>query len=173
MFKRILTAIVGIPAAVFLVTKGGLLFSAAVLILAFAAWREYARMTGTKGVKTYYLTSFLPSMLLVVAAGTGKQEWLLPILALSVPCILSEGLFRHCNCDETNWPLHTSNSLVALLYVGLLFAHISLMRTSAGNSLPFMGMEFEKGELSLWMVLLGTWASDTFAYFFWNGPGKT
>ena len=122
MFKRILTAIVGIPAAVFLVTKGGLLFSAAVLILAFAAWREYARMTGTKGVKTYYLTSFLPSMLLVVAAGTGKQEWLLPILALSVPCILSEGLFRHCNCDGPaipsliflEWPWENINSVLSV-----------------------------------------------------------
>ena len=34
MFKRILTAIVGIPVAVFIVTKGGWLFMAAVMGLA-------------------------------------------------------------------------------------------------------------------------------------------
>ena len=64
MLKRIVTAIVGIPIAVFLVTKGGLFFAAAVFILAAAAWREYARMAGSKDVHTYMLTSLIPSMLL-------------------------------------------------------------------------------------------------------------
>ena len=143
MLKRILTAIVGIPIAVFLVTKGGLFFAAAVFILAAAAWREYARMAGSKDVHTYKLTSLLPSM-----------------------------LWRHCNCGETNWPLHVSNSLMALLYVGLLFAHIPLMRDYSANSFRFLGFVFSQGELALWMVLLGTWASDTFAYFFGMALGK-
>lgn len=172
MFKRILTAIVGIPVAVFLVTGGGLPFSAAVLILAFAAWREYARMTAVKGINTYKITSFLPSMLLVIAAGAGKSEWLPAILVFATLGILFEGLFRHCNCGETNWALHTSNSMAALLYVGLLFAHISLMRGYTGSNVHFMGTDFAYGELSLWMVLLGTWASDTFAYFFGMALGK-
>ena len=79
MFKRILTAMVGIPVAFFLVTKGGLLFAIAVLILSLAAWMEYARMTGCKDVHTYKLTSFLPSMLLVSAVGAGKFEYLMPM----------------------------------------------------------------------------------------------
>ena len=65
MLKRILTAMVGIPVAVFLVTRGGLFFAAAVFILALAAWREYTRMADAKDVHTYKLTSFLPSLLLV------------------------------------------------------------------------------------------------------------
>ncbi len=166
MLKRILTAIVGIPIAVFLVTKGGLFFAAAVFILAAAAWREYARMAGSKDVHTYKLTSLLPSMLLVAAAGAGKTEYFLPVLTFAVLGILIEGLWRHCNCGETNWPLHVSNSLMALLYVGLLFAHIPLMRDYSANSFRFLGFVFSQGELALWMVLLGTWASDTFAYFF-------
>ena len=135
MLKRILTAIVGIPVAVFLVTKGGLFFSVAIFVLALAAWREYARMTATKGVNTYNLTSFVPSMLIVAAAGVRKEEWLVPVLTLTVLGVLFEGLFRHCNCEEKNWPLHTSNSLTAVLYVGLLFAHIPLMREMPGRTL--------------------------------------
>ena len=162
----------GIPIAVFLVTKGGLFFAAAVFILALAAWREYARMAGTKDVHTYIVTSFFPSMLLVCAAGFGKDEYFMPILTFSVLGILFEGLYRHCNCGEQNWPLHVSNSLLAFLYVGLLFAHIPLIREYSHETLYYMGMVFSRGELALWMVLLGTWASDTFAYFFGIAFGK-
>ena len=172
MFKRILTGIIGIPVAVFLVRRGGLFFAAAVFILALAAWREYARMADAKDVHTYKLTSFLPSMLLVAAAGAGGKEYFMPVLTFAVLGILFEGLYRHCNCGENNWPVHVSNSLMALLYVGFLFAHIPLIRDYSANSIHYMGMNFPRGELALWMVLLGTWASDTFAYFFGIAFGK-
>ena len=172
MFKRILTGIIGIPVAVFLVRRGGLFFAAAVFILALSAWREYARMADAKDVHTYNLTSFLPSMLLVAAAGAGETEYFMPVLTFSVLGILFEGLYRHCNCGENNWPVHVSNSLMALLYVGFLFAHIPLIRDYSANSIRYMGMNFSRGELALWMVLLGTWASDTFAYFFGIAFGK-
>ena len=172
MFKRILTGIIGIPVAVFLVRRGGLFFAAAVFILALIAWREYARMADAKDVHTYNLTSFLPSMLLVAAAGAGETEYFMPVLTFSVLGILFEGLYRHCNCGENNWPVHVSTSLMALLYVGFLFAHIPLIRDYSANSIRYMGMNFSRGELALWMVLLGTWASDTFAYFFGIAFGK-
>ena len=66
----------------------------------------------------------------------------------------------------------SANSLTALLYVGLLFAHIPLIREYGSDSISFLNLNFSKGELSLWMVLLGTWASDTFAYFFGMALGK-
>ena len=172
LLKRILTAIVGIPVAVFLVTRGGVFFAAAVFILAVAAWWEYARMAVAKDVHTYILTSFLPSMLLVAAAGAGYPEYMMPVLTFAVLGILFEGLYRHCNCGETNWPLHVSNSLMALLYVGLLFAHIPLIREYSSETVRYLGLDFSRGELSLWMVLLGTWSSDTFAYFFGIALGK-
>jgi len=172
LFKRIVTALVGIPAAVFLVTKGGMLFAAAVFILSLVAWREYARMAAAKNIHTYNLTSFLPAMLLVAAAGAGKSEYFMPVLTFAVLGVMIEGLYRHCNCGEKDWPLHTANSLMALLYTGFLFAHIPLIREYSADSLRFLGLEFTKGELSLWMVLLGTWASDTFAYFFGIAFGK-
>ena len=58
--------------------------------------------------------------------------------------------------------------------MGLLFAHIILLRTFDGGPHIDLGFRvFEYGEICLWIVLLGTWASDTFAYFFGRAFGKT
>ena len=48
------------------------------------------------------MTSFLPSMLLVGAAGFGKLDYFMPVLTFAVLGILFEGLYRHCNCGENN-----------------------------------------------------------------------
>ena len=48
MLTRILTALVGIPVAAFVVTKGGLLFLAAVIFLTLVGWKELADMGATK-----------------------------------------------------------------------------------------------------------------------------
>lgn len=172
MFKRILTALVGIPIAVFLVTAGGFYFSAAVFVLTLVAWREYAKMVVSRDVRLYKLTSLLPALLLIFAASRGKAEWFLPILTLGVLAILFEGLYRHCWYAESDWLRHTSVSITALLYIGLLFAYLPLLREYPGERLSFMGLSFAKGELALWMALLGTWSSDTFAYFFGMAFGK-
>lgn len=172
MFKRILTALVGIPIAVFLVTAGGFYFSAAVFVLTLVAWREYAKMVVSRDVRLYKLTSLLPALLLIFAAGRGNAEWFLPILTLGALAILFEGLYRHCWYAEPDWLGHTSVSITALLYIGLLFAYLPLLREYPGERLSFMGLSFAKGELALWMALLGTWSSDTFAYFFGMAFGK-
>ena len=78
-------------------------------------------------------------MLLVAVSGAGKDEYLMPILTFAVLGILFEGLYRHCNCGEADWALHVSNSLMALLYVGLLFAHIPMIREYSANSIRYMG----------------------------------
>lgn len=172
MFTRIMTGLAGIPIAVFLVTEGGLWLAAAILILTLAAWREYARMAAAEQIHVYRLTSLLPSLLMVGAAGAGRPDLLLPVLTSGVLGILFQGLYRHCCREETNWLLHTSVSLAALLYVGLLFSHIPLLREYGGDPVQLAGFSFQKGELALWMALLGTWSSDTFAYFFGMAFGR-
>ena len=73
---------------------------------------------------------------------------------------------------ETDWPAHTSLSTCALLDTGLLFAHVILLREYPGAGISVLGLPFARGEAAVWMVLLGTWASDTFAYFFGMAFGK-
>ena len=44
MLTRIITGVIGIIAAVGIITKGGMLFNAAVTVLAAVAWYEYHNM---------------------------------------------------------------------------------------------------------------------------------
>lgn len=172
MLKRILTAIVGIPVAVFLVTKGGWMFGAAMLLLAGVAWHEYEGMARHGSVTLYKLTSGLPALLLVLAACLDREDLLLPILTLAVLAVLFEGLYRRCHYEDMNWVENTSVSLAALFYTGLLFAHIPLLREYSSQPAVWGGLSFSRGELALWMALLGTWSSDTFAYFFGRAFGR-
>ena len=41
MLTRIITGVVGIAAAIAIITKGGVVFSGAVLLLALIGWHEY------------------------------------------------------------------------------------------------------------------------------------
>ncbi len=172
MLTRIITAVICIPIAIFIVTQGGWLFGAAVLFLALVAWHEIASMAAGQDIHVYHLTSGLPVFLLVLAGCARQTRLFLPILTLGTLAILSEGLYKHCRQGEKNWERQTSFSLFALLYAGLLFAHFPLLRNSGLQPETWLGLSFTKGELLLWMVLLGTWASDTFAYFFGRAFGK-
>jgi phosphatidate cytidylyltransferase len=172
VLKRIITALIGIPVAIYVVTRGGWIFVAAVAILAVVAWHEFARMAAKRGQNLYIVTSALPVLLLQIAAGAARPDLFLPVLTVSILGILFEGLVRHCQCGEKDWPAHTSLSACAVLYVGLLFAHVILLRAHHGPEVSVLGLTFAHGEAAVWMVLLGTWASDTFAYFFGMAFGK-
>jgi phosphatidate cytidylyltransferase len=172
MLTRILTALVGIPVAIFVVTKGGLIFSLAVMFLAMVAWYELAHMAQEHNLHVYKISSGIPVLLLVTAGGFRIPEFFTPILAFGIMAILIEALYEHCQYGEPNWDTHTAISALAVLYVGLLFAHLPLLRNFGTHEYTVCSLHFTQGELCLWMVLLGTWASDTFAYFFGMAFGK-
>ena len=70
--------------------------------------------------------------------------------------IMLDGLFHH---GEGQFLEKTALSTLSLLYIGLPFAHFIFLRSL--------------GEGLLWTVMVGTWASDTFAYFGGRMWGKT
>lgn len=183
MLTRIITGIVGIAAAVGIITKGGSLFIAAVFLLSALAWFEYHKMAAAKGHSVYPLTSGLGSMLIVAMAGLGYYvemeqvftlAFVLMLTALFFIFITIEGLWRHCHRQNESWLVDTALSAFAMLYCGVLFAHIIALRAFDGGPHIDLGFRvFEYGEICLWVTLLGTWASDTFAYFFGRAFGKS
>lgn len=183
MLKRIITGIVGIAAAAAIITKGGLVFTAAVFLLSLIGWHEYYKMAAHKKRHIYPLTSGLGSVLIVATAGLGYYVEMEQVFTLAFMLMLAviffilsaiEGLWRHCHCEGENWLLDTGLSAWAMLYCGLLFAHVIVLRSFDGGPHIDLGFRvFEYGEICLWVVLLGTWASDTFAYFFGRAFGKT
>mgnify|MGYP000015464288 FL=1 len=183
MLTRIITGLVGIAAAIAIITKGGLAFSAAVLLLSAVGWYEYHKMAASKGYHVYPLTSGLGSLLLVGMAALGYYVEMEQVFTLAFMLMLTalffilnaiEGLWYHCMRDDKNWLANTALSIWGMLYCGLLFAHIIILRVFDGGPHIDLGFRvFEYGEVCLWVVLLGTWASDTFAYFFGRAFGKT
>ena len=63
MLTRIITGVIGIIAAVGIITKGGMLFNAAVAVLAAVAWYEYHKMVENKGYHAYTLTGGVGALL--------------------------------------------------------------------------------------------------------------
>ena len=183
MLTRIITGIIGIAAAVAIITVGGWLFAGVVWLLAAIGWYEYHKMAESKGYHVYPLTSGLGSMLLVATAGICYYAELNSLYTVAFMTLITvlffifnavEGLWRHCNCGDNNWLANTALSTWAMLYTGLLFAHIIILRAVDFGPHVDLGFRlFESGEICLWVVLLGTWASDTFAYFVGRAVGKT
>ena len=170
MLKRTITAIVGVTAAFFLIRSGGLIFAAAVLLLAIIGWHEFRVMMLSKGYKVYYLTSGTAVALLNIVPALGYKDTLVPILTAAIISIMLEGLYYH---KRGNWAPEVALSSFSVLYVGLLFSHFTMLREVSSSVVNVTGMgSMPLGEVFLWLVLFGTWASDTFAYIFGCAFGK-
>ncbi len=170
MLKRTFTAIVGITAAFFLIRSGGLIFALAVLCLALVGWYEFRVMMLSKGYKVYYLTSCSAVALLNILPSFEQEKLIVPILTAAILAIMLEGLYYH---KRGNWAPEVALSSFAVLYIGLLFSHFTMLREISSFSMPFLGVaNMPLGEVFLWLVLFGTWSSDTFAYIFGCAFGK-
>lgn len=156
LIKRIGTAVVGIAAAFFIVMAGGWVLSAAVLAIAWTAWFEYARMMGKKGIE---ISSFFPAFMIAVLVAS----------ALSPVFFLAAELFTLVVClsrfiAQKERPIFdTCIEIMGIFYIGSGMASFALLR----HGEFFRGIDtlsIEPGLFFIWFVLLGTWASDTFAY---------
>ena len=183
MLTRIITGVIGILAAVAIITKGSWVFALAVVFLAAVGWYEYSQMVKNKGFRIFKATSGLGTLLVVGSAALGYYaDWesvftlayISMFTALFMVFNAIEGLWHHCQHGDPNWAANTGLSMWGLLYTGLLFAHVIILRAFDYGPHVDLGFKvFEYGELCLWIVLIGTWASDTFAYFVGSAVGKT
>ena len=151
MLKRTFTAIVGVTAAFFLIRSGGLIFAAAVLLLAIIGWHEFRVMMLSKGYKVYYLTSGTAVALLNIVPALGYKDTLVPILTAAIISIMLEGLYYH---KRGNWAPEVALSSFSVLYVGLLFSHFTMLREVSSSVVNVTGMgSMPLGEVFLWLVL--------------------
>ncbi len=184
MATRIITGVLGIAIAAGIITAGGWLFVGAVVLLALIGWHEFSKMAAAGGYQVYLCTSGLPVLLLtgvtgfyyVLFADFGGLEFIfLSLMLLSVGFFLLaalEGLVRHCR-SGAEWLTNTLLSSWGMLYCGLLFAHVIIVRAfCAGKQIAVGPWQMDYGEALLWAVLLSTWASDTCAYIFGRAFGR-
>lgn len=174
MLTRILTGLVGIPIVIWLLHSGGMLFNATVFALAAVGWLEFYNMAKNKGYRIFYFSSGIMTLVLV-----GSLMYLddsiytlysLPLFfVVTVIAVMLEGLHRH---SKGNQMANMGLSVLAVLYIGVLFFHFGLLRQLPFESVVIGSFIIEGGESFFWLIMLGTWASDTFAYFVGSVIGK-
>ena len=170
LLTRILTAIVGIALAIFIINYGGLVFIVALTVLALVAWMELARMFRKAGVK---ICTSLGSVLIVLSmvfaryANNTEYQFILffAIVFLLAKVVFTSGKFSIGDCVAT---------VFGFFYVSFLFSHFVELRFIDNETIyNYKYFQLNPGTAYLWLALIGTWASDSFAYFTGRLFGRT
>lgn len=169
LVKRILTALIGIPIAVFVINYGGLPFVAAIILLASIAWHEYSVMMKQKKLNISYMLGLLAIFLLLGCAAWGNsQESLFVLLMFTFTVFIKTVL-----CQSVFSITDAAYTALGVLYIGMTFSYLILLRSV--NELTYLQTylgSLSLGAVYLWLPFIGTWASDTFAYFVGSKFGR-
>lgn len=160
MLPRILTAIVGIPIFLGALLAGDWLWALLVLLLAGLAGVEMGRLLQHQagGTPSVGLVA-LGSILFVLAAYTSSSGSVPAWEAIAVALLLVS-LVREVLRPGRRPAWGAGGTLLGALYTGGLFAHLVLLR-----NLP-------EGLSLLLLTIIGTWASDSGAFFVGRAFGR-
>lgn len=159
MGTRIISGIIGIAATIVIIMYGGFLFMFCIAALAVLAWLEYVRAFAKIDIKLSLWVGMV-CIIGLVLSGAGMSAAFMPLLMLVLTLLLFEMVF----CHKDYSAIAACVSFTGVLYIGSGFYYIMQLRLGfPGQILTADGMQ--TGFLLLWLTLIGTWASDTFAYF--------
>lgn len=167
--KRVATAVIGIPVAIFIINYGQWLFGLAISFLALVAWYEYVKMMENKQLKPSFWIGIIGVTLFLGCAWFGNPLETATIAILCTLIVLGKTVmaYHHFSLPDAAF------TLLGLFYIGLSFSHLLLLRfVDMAFSVPST-LSLSYGALYLWIAFLGTWASDTFAYFVGTKFGRT
>ena len=194
MFLRIVTGIIGIIIAAFVIQTGGAVFACFAILLTLVGWHEYSNAFRQVGVMTTYIFGACTLILMLCCAWLGSLEELLAVLTLGILAIFLLMVFLNGSVRPTD----ACVSVAGVLYVGLPFAHLILLRFLSNEPQPLEDindlttlanegtealskidtgqilstLNFDTGCALIWVLFLCTWASDTFAYFVGSAIGS-
>lgn len=169
MLTRIITGIIGIAIAAFVVQEGGAYFAGVALVLPLIAFFEFVQAFDGRGANLMLVTGIIGLVLLWGCAWLGNSDELVAVSTGIALVILLETVFLHGRVRF----LDACLSIAGVFYFGLPFAHIVMLRfLSEGQMLATPLGDFEFGCAMVWILFIGTWASDTFAYFTGSAIGS-
>lgn len=124
MALRIITGIIGIAVAAFVIQYGGAPFAGFAIFLSLLAWHEYSNAFRRAGVITTYIFGALALILLLCCAWLGNVEELLAVLTLSMMMIFLLTVILRGSTRPTD----ACVSIAGIMYIGLPFAHLIFLR---------------------------------------------
>lgn len=161
MITRIITGIVGIALAVYVINFGEWLFSAVVLLLAMIAWHEFFKAFRNVNMDLAYLLGMLALFFMVGCAWLGNGEESMAVITAMTLFVLAKAVLWHQDFSVEQACI----SIAGIVYVGVAFSHLILLRFMGTNVIASPVGDLSQGCALLWIAFVGTWASDTFAFF--------
>lgn len=169
MRTRIISGIIGIIAAFLIIMQGGFIFMLCIAILSVLAWQEYIRAFKHIDMNLPLWLGMISTVCLTLSGmlGDSRISFFMPLAALILAAFLLKMLFFHGNFS----PVEACTGLTGVFYISGGFYYILQLRFMFPDKLiDPCGISI--GCLFLWVALIGTWASDTFAYFTGSFIGK-
>ncbi len=146
---RVISGLIGIIFVVIGVQIGGPVFAVGAGAVGIIAGWEFVRMMRAGGYSPSYVIPLAIIPLLVLDSYAGSLRLLSLIVSLALLGALALQLFRHTEHPTADWAMAVAGGL----YIGWGMGHVVALR------------ELADGIYLIWLTLLCTWASDTFAYF--------
>ncbi len=153
MTSRLISTAIGLPLAIFLIIVGGNIFNLFVLLIAMIALYEFYDALKHKGFEPVsYIGYFFVGVLFLILT---IDISLIPIyIFFLIIAYLTIMLFFGLSIEDV------SLSILGILYVGMLFGTIILLRQS------------NYGKIVTFYLLILSWGTDTFAFFIGKLIGK-
>ena len=168
MITRVISGIVGIGLSAYVIQEGGRTFGIVAAMLALLAWIEFTRAFSHRGGNPTLFTGVLGIGGMLYGAFYGRLDVLLlslmgATLLAALTCVLLRG--------DVSVP-DVGISIAGICYIGLPFAHLIMLRHLSGGTYTTPVGSFDLGTAMVWVMFIGTWASDSFAYFAGNAFGS-
>ena len=192
MIVRIVSGIIGIVIAAFVIQIGSLPFVAFTVLLSLIGWYEYAKMMKAKGIDTTFVLGALTLIVMLCCAWLGSIEELMAVLTIGMLLIFLMTVILHGSVR----PIDACASIAGVLYIGLPLTHLILLRfldeehlETKANSISALSnlgdlsvvenaitslttFNLDVGSALIWLLFICTWSSDTFAYFVGTAIGS-
>lgn len=156
MITRIITGTILALLTVVVVVNGGLVYFFVMLALSLVGLNEYFQLM--KRYRPLPLAGFLTVAAMMYMAWFHTPLGALGAIALGALLVALSGLLIGAKTGVT---VRMAVTLLGILYLGLGFTHLLLLR------------DMEAGRDIVLTVVFGTWAGDTFAYFTGKYFGST
>lgn len=166
MKVRVITAIIGVLFVMGLVWLGGLFFTGAVTIVSLLALNEFAKMLRNVDIKIYALPAAICTAFIVIASGFYSLPLYIGTSLLAFVLLLY--LILGIKQSQMTSLIYTA---FGVIYFGMGFGALVLLR--GASSLHFSSViTMDMGIFFILFALIGTWASDSFAYLVGRKWGK-
>lgn len=132
MALRIITGVIGIAIAAFVIQYGGAPFAGFAIFLSLLAWHEFSGVFRRAGVITTYIFGALTLILLECCAWLGNVEELLAVLTISMMMIFLLTVILRGSTRPTD----ACVSVAGVMYIGLPFSHLIFLRFLSDEPQP-------------------------------------